>query len=302
MKRLVQNIILFGIVLLGINLLAYRFIAEPLLYKGYFIAKSKMKPYRSFFLGDSHAKAIRQKDLGKLDIFNLAYDSDSYFDCALKLEYLVRNKMIDTAYICVDNHTLSKYREWWTNGSRSIHYANYNNYRKYYNTSQAKFWLAKNVYTYIPLLKTENSKLFKKFIENKIRGKKPWDNRNYDISREPKEYLEEICTKRIKEQFPDKKQSIKLKTTLEEMLNYCDKNNITVIGIKFPLTAEYLKAMGNKSYRADSLLEARDYIVLDFSLLFPDSTQFFRDQDHVNYTGSEKFTNNLQNWLSSEKN
>lgn len=300
MKKFLINIALFAFVLLGLNILAYQYIAEPLLYKGYFIPKKEMKPYRSFLLGDSYAKAIRQSDLDTLGIFNFAYDSDSYFDSAIKLHYLVRNSLLDTVFISVDNHTLSHYREWRANGNRSIHYAQYSDYNKYNKISLIMFWITKNVYTYLPLLKTENSKLFKQYIENKIKGKKPWDYRNFDISTVPKEHLQKICLGRVQEQFPDKEQSTRLRNTLEETLDYCERNRITVIGIKFPLTAEYLQVMGDKSYRADSLLRARVCTVLDFSQLFRDSTHFFRDQDHVNYTGSEEFVRHLQDSLSSE--
>ena len=289
------NIALFIILLLVINFLAYLLIAEPLLYKGYFIPKNVMKKYNSFLLGDSHAKAIRQTDLDQLHIFNLGYDTDSYFDSALKLNYLIRNKFADTVYVCVDNHTLSHYRESWTNRDRSLYYANYNEYIKYYKTSPIKFWLEKNIYIYLPLLKTENSKVFKKYLYSIFKGNKPKNYENFDISTSSEEDLIQRSIDRVNTQFPDETQSENLMHTLKEMLDLCDENNIVVYGIKFPLTREYLNVMGNKSYKADSLFLKEKHKVYDFSYLFPDSTHYFRDQDHVNYTGSKEFVNHILN-------
>lgn len=293
MIRFIKNTAAFTLVFLGLNLLAYHFIAEPLLYKGYFNSENEMVSYRSFMVGDSHAKAIRQNDLDTLKIFNLAYDTDSYFDSALKLKYLIRNKLADTVYVCVDNHTLSHYREWWTNKSRSLYYAEYEDYNNYYKTRRYDFWLAKNMYIYLPLTKTENSKLFKKYLSNEIQGKRARNYDNYDASSSPRENLIKSSINRVGTQFPDEKQSKRLVQTLEEMLKLCNENNIAVMGIKFPLSREYINAMGRKSFKADSLFITKGYKVFDFTNAFPDSTHFFRDQDHVNYSGSKALVKHL---------
>lgn len=294
MKKFVKDILLFSLALIGINFLAYRFIAEPLLYKGYFKHKQEMKPYRSFLLGDSHAKAIRQVDLENLSIFNFAYDTDSYFDTALKLKYLIRNNLADTIYLCTDNHTLSHYRESWTNRSRSLYYADYNEYKQYYGISPRNFRIAKYIYIHLPLLNTENSKLFRKYIGNIIQGNKMRNYDNFDISTVPHENLVNSSLRRVNTQFPGNKQSEKLVQTLDEMLEICKLNNIVVYGIKYPLTREYINAMGDKSYKADSVMLSKNYKVFDFTNAFPDSTHFFRDQDHVNYKGSEEFVKYIQ--------
>lgn len=299
MKVFIKRVLFFAFVFLLVNLLAYRFIAEPLLYKGYFIPKREMKDYRSFLLGDSHAKAIRQTDLDRLKIFNLAYDTDSYFDSALKLKYLLRNQLVDTVYICVDNHTLSQYREDWTNRSRSLYYATYDDYNKYYPTNHRDFWMQKNIYLYFPLLQTKNSKLFKMYIFSRLQGDKTRNFDNFDISTIPDEQLKARSVKRVKTQFPDEKQSEKLKNTLEEMITICAQNDVLVYGIKYPLPKEFINAMGDKSYKADSVFLKHDLPVLDFTYAFPDSTHFFRDQDHVNYKGSEEFARRLKDKISN---
>ncbi|WP_167609822.1 hypothetical protein [Maribellus sediminis] len=299
MKVFIRRLLYFSILFLLVNLLAYRFIAEPLLYKGYFIPKREMQNYRSFLLGDSHAKAIRQTDLDRLKIFNLAYDTDSYFDSALKLKYLLRNHLADTVYICVDNHTLSQYREDWTNRSRSLYYSTYKDYNKYYPIKHFDFWVKKNILPYFPLLQTKNSKLFKKYLISRIQSEVPRNFDNFDISTIPDEQLKARSVKRVKTQFPDEKQSEKLNNTLEEMIVICAKNDVAVYGIKFPLPAEFIYAMGDKSYKADSVFVKHDLPVLDFTDAFPDSTHFFRDQDHVNYKGSEVLARMLKDEISN---
>ncbi len=67
---------------------AFWFLAEPVLYSGYFVSKQQLGAQNSFLLGDSHAKVIRQQDLDKINTTNFAYNSDSYFDVYNKLHYL----------------------------------------------------------------------------------------------------------------------------------------------------------------------------------------------------------------------
>ena len=291
MKAFIQRIIYFSIVLVLINLLAYWLIAKPLLYKGYFVPIREMQNYRSFLLGDSHAKAVRQSDLDNLKIFNLAFDTDSYFDSALKLKYLITNNLADTVYICVDNHTLSQYREDWTNRTRSIYYSTYKNYNKYYPINHFDFLVKKNVLLYLPLIQTKNSKLFKKYIISSLQGNKPKNYDNFDISTISADKLKQRSINRVNTQFPDDKKSVKLEETLEEMIQLCIKNNVVIYGIKFPLPKEFITAMGERSYKADSVFQNQSIPVLDYTLAFPDSTSFFRDQDHVNYKGSEELIN-----------
>ena len=82
-----------------------------------------------YFVGDYSTD--RQQDLNALGITNFSFDSESYFDVYNKLNYLIRNHSVETIYLCVDDHTLSHYRQYWTNGQHSIYFSDYQDYKRW---------------------------------------------------------------------------------------------------------------------------------------------------------------------------
>ena len=114
-KRILRNCLLFVLLTLLLNTLVFYLLAEPVLYKGYVLSKQQLGKNSNFLMGDSHAGVIRQQDLDRLNITNFAYNSESYFDVYNKLHYLTDNFQVDTLYLCVDDHTISMYRQSWSN-------------------------------------------------------------------------------------------------------------------------------------------------------------------------------------------
>jgi hypothetical protein len=74
------------------------------------------------------------------------------------------------------------------------------------------------------------------------------------------------------------------------MISLCEQEDITLIGVKFPLTREFYEELGDRSYGADSIFMAHHLTVYDYKSIFLDSISYFRDQDHLNNKGSELFT------------
>lgn len=245
-------------------------------------------------MGDSHANAVRQSDLDSLRITNFAFDTESYFDVYNKLHYLIQNHKVDTVYLCVDNHTLSKYRQSWTNRSRSIYYADYENFNSYYPIKRIDFFLKKYFSFYFPLFETKNSKILQAHIKSLISGVKPNDFKNFDFSIIPHERRVERSKNRIKLQFPDEQQSELLTKCLIEMIELCRSEEIELIGVKFPVTKEYFNELGDRSYKADSVFISKNLPVFDFTPAFIDSCNYFRDQDHLNFKGSSEFVKLFQ--------
>jgi hypothetical protein len=95
---------------------------------------------------------------------------------------------------------------------------------------------------------------------------------------------------RVKSQFLSDKPSVKLQHTLIDIINYCNVHKITLIGIKFPLTAEYIKSKNKQSYNADKLLESKNIKVYDFTDVFLSKSEYFSNQDHLNELGGKKFS------------
>ena len=292
--RLVQNILLFAFLALLVNILAFHFLAEPVLYKGYVLSGQHLREQSNFMMGDSHAGVICQQDLSSVNICNFAFDSESYFDVYNKLHYLTENHAVDTLYLCVDNHTLSMYRQSWTNRSRSILFSDFKHYTDYYRSDRLNYFLKKHIYFRFPLFDTSHSRILKDKIASMLRGEKPRTYENFDFSEVPVEKRLERSRQRISIQYPEERASDLLISCLNEIIAHCESEEIVLVGVKFPLTREFYQELGDRSYKADSLFTARGLLVLDYSRVFLDSISYFRDQDHLNNRGSEKFVSLLE--------
>jgi hypothetical protein len=300
-KRILVNSALFIVIVIILNVLSYHFLAKPVLYKDYIVSKKELKKHKNFWIGDSHANVIPQEFLNSINAKGFAFNSDSYFDSYIKIKFLTNHFEIDTIYLSVDNHNLSMYRQWWTNRDRSVFYANYKTYNKYYPIKRIDFMSKKYVNFYFPLLNTKNSKLFKEYIYLRFSGKKPRTYEDFDFSTVPVEQRIQKSEERIEIQFPEKEKSKALEKCLNEMISVCKEKNITLIGIKFPLTKEYIKEMGSMNYGADSLFYVNNLPVYDYQRLYIDKCNYFRDQDHLNNLGAEKFIKLLNKYIKQSK-
>lgn len=280
-----------------LNVVAFFALSKPTVLKGYILAPKLLKKHHSFMVADSHGRTIQQSDLAELGICNFSYDSDSYFDMLVKIDHLLKNYRIDTLFLTVDDHALSKYREWWTNRERSIYYSSFELHKKFYHTPLPEFVFKKYMEYYLPLFSTKNAKLFNSYLDSKITGKAVPNYENYDFSKVPSEKRIERSIDRIKSQYPKEGDSDFLRRCLNEIIARCQQKNVEIIGIRYPLTREFIDELGDRNYRADSVLEVNGYKVIDLKNCFPDSIAYFRDQDHVNLTGSKEFVKRLKEQL-----
>jgi len=285
---------LFMFLALLLNTLVFYLLAEPVLYKDYVLSKEQLGKHSNFLMGDSHAGVIRQRDLDRLNITNFAYNSESYFDVYNKLHYLKDKYQLDTLYLCVDDHTLSMYRQSWTNRHRSIFFSDFKHYTEYYSIAHLDYFLKKYVYFRFPLFDTSHSKVLKEKIGYMLRGEKPRSYDNYDFSEVPEEQRVKRSQQRISTQYPDEEASKLLKDCLEKIISLCEDEDIILIGVKFPLTKEFYQELGDRNYKADSMFRVHHLPVLDYSRVYLDSLSYFRDQDHLNHKGSEKFVSLME--------
>ena len=96
---------------------------------------------------------------------------------------------------------------------------------------------------------------------------------------------------RINYQFNgfSKKQS----KTFNNIIKLCEKNNIHIELIKFPVTESYLNEKRiNKNYLNYKIPKIKNINVIDFSKSI-EELKFFRDQDHLNLIGKQKFVKQL---------
>jgi len=288
-KRIFKNCLLFAILAVLINIAVYQFLAKPVLFRDYFIPKKNLDKFSNFMMGDSHARVIQQQDLNAMGITNFSFDSESYFDVYNKLHYLIGNHSVDTIYLCVDDHTLSRYRQYWTNAHRSIYFSDYQYYKQYYRINLRNFLYKKYISIHLPLFDTSHSLILRKRVAAMLKGEKPRSYGNSDFSNVPVEQRIRRSQQRIKTQYPGPEVSEPLTLCLKEIITICENENICLIGVKFPLTREFFEELDDRSYGADSIFMAHHLTVFDYKGIFLDSISYFRDQDHLNIKGSGLF-------------
>lgn len=290
MKRFTANLLLFLTCGILINYITYIFIAKPVLYNDYYPSSHELNTYKCFLLSDSHGNAIGKKDLSKIGIYNFSFNSDSYTDMILKLNFLINNAKSKTIFITVDDHTLSPYRKQMNNRPRSIRFCNKSLYKQLYGGWYINYIFEKYINPYFPLLNTNNSKLFYSFIISFIKN----DNKKKKAKRQfsdltPERKIKD-SRKRMEYQFPKNANSTISKEEIKQIVLLCKRNAITLLGIKFPITKDYIEALGEKSYNADVFLKKRGVKVFDFKNIFTNKDYLFSDVDHLNQIGSKQFT------------
>ena len=281
MKKFIRQIIYFSLVLLILNLVCYLFIYKVYLEDYYHIEKD----CNTYLLADSHGKALG--NLKNFGICNFSSDSDSYADMEIKLKYLITKFQIKNLLITVDDHTLSPYRDVNNNKDRSFYFkAEGGDYSGLLNLGYLK--------SYVVFLNPKYASIVKAYINSKIFNFLHGNNaERWDTSTEKQKT--EISSHRFKQQFSFASSSKNLQKNLMNIIKLCKKKNINLIGLKFPISKNYYQEMGEKSFKADSLLEAYGYPVIDLKKLYLDKPQFFSDPDHLNNSGVKRFIPLLKN-------
>jgi hypothetical protein len=282
MRKFLINTILFLIILIAINIGLY-ILANKIYYSSY---KQYQLNYNSYLLGDSHGIPLGQslKDYG---IYNFSAESDSYIDMKRKLNFLIKNTSVDTIFITIDDHTLSPYREKLNNADRSVFFATMDDYDNIFT------YVKEKALSKMPFFQPKTSSILKAYFYAQV---KSFIRKSTVKKREPNEWAllksvkrKELAQNRYLKQFPTKESSNLLKATLLDIVAKCKKHKITLIGIQFPLSKEYINALGNTSYGAVSLFKSLEIKTIDFTKLFENQTSYFKDQDHLNKDGSKAF-------------
>ena len=287
MERFKKSIIKFALLMLLIN--GVIFLVKYILFADYYKHSDE---FSSYLLADSHGWYLGDKT-ESIGVTNFSYYSDSYLDTERKLNYLVENEEIDTIYISADDHTLSPYRDFSNNGYKSIKY-------KYtqgdYNLSDfAEYKLQHYIVLFDPNIRAIISHFFNEQSQRLL----GFEDKEEEVEDLPWERLSEedrvsLSEERLSEQFPEGDGSEKLEESLMNIIELCDRENITLIGVKFPLAPEYSRMIGNKTYGADSILRANGVKVYDFRDIFSKTDSYFEDPDHINHIGAQKLIDSIK--------
>ena len=289
MRKFLYKAGIFLAGLIVINLLLYYFISKPVLYDEYLPQKKKLIQYHKFLFSDSHGYVVPHIYLENLGIFNFSYGSDTYVDMYFKLDYLYRKELIpDTILITADDHTLSKYRSEFNNKDRSIRYSSFKSYKKFYDINFLSYIYNKYLKIYLPMLNSNNSQLFQRYIKSLISPE------NQIVPQwEKVKNKEQECIDRKEYQFPNDSISVVNRKGLMEIISLTNEYGTELIGIKFPLTGDFLKVLENANYKADSIIHSIGSPVYDYKFKFHEMDTFFYDQDHIDSAGSRVFVKML---------
>ena len=282
MNRFIVNIIWFGLCLLLINIMLY-YITYNIYIKKYVDVNLD---YESYLLSDSHGLPLADftEEYG---IFNFSAVSESYFDMLRKVKFLIKNSKVKRIIITVDDHTLSPYRESKNNLDRSVHFTRWKDC-----SSTCTFALIK---TYLVLINPKSRDIVKRYLISKLSyltskllgSSKKLSAPKWD--KIPDREKKRKGLKRFNSQFPVENQSDTLTSSLHQIITVCEQNNVKIVGIKYPLTKDYLSAKGDKSYKADHIFHEKNLKVYDFEHLYVNKDEYFKNQDHLNRMGGKKF-------------
>ena len=291
MKRFIQSAIRFSLIILVLNITI--FIVKEIVFSGYYRHSEK---YNSYILADSHGWKLH--DLPeKMGVANFSYHSESYFDMERKLRFLIGKGRVDTIYISADDHTLSPYREHSNNGYKSVKYEF--SQGDYNLLDYAKFKLQYYIVIFDPNIRAIISNFLSELTRKTLGigdrkkagiGDTPWASL-------PREERLELAKARLIEQYPPGSPSKVLINSLQKIIETCKNNGITLIGIKFPLSKEYSEMIGDRSYKADSILISRGIRVLNFKDSFWENDTYLEDPDHINLIGAAKLIDSLRTML-----
>ncbi|WP_425638294.1 hypothetical protein ACPUEN_02725 [Algoriphagus yeomjeoni] len=280
-ERFLKNIAVFIVLLIGLNFLLF------FLIKGFYIRdyNDVNLNYSSFLLADSHGTPLG--DFTEIhNVHNFSGQSDSYLDMERKLNFLVRNTQVEKIYISVDDHTLSPTREDQNNLDRSAYYTNSNDYANYLEYLQEKY-----LFYYCVFLNDRYSLIIKNFLQNEmfnfskwggVRSKSTWESLS-NVQQE------QISQDRINNYFEAQAPSDKMSESLKRIIFICKDQDIELIGLRFPLSKTYVDLLNEESYDADSILTSYNFPIIDYDSLYLEQDSLFRDMDHLDRKGGEKF-------------
>ena len=284
MRKFLKNILHFSIGLVLLNSLFYFFIFKPAIFDKYIFNKKSMGEYNLFLVSDSHGGYIKDSP-SKNHIFNFSNSSENYLDMFLKIQYLtsVLSKN-DTILLAIDNHNLSSYRNGTGRINENIIYANdFSTIEK--SDINSSFHL-KKIMQFLPILQGKYNNSILQYLKSQFIAHKNITAFS-KLSNNEKEIA---CKKRYEAQFENKIVSAQQKGYLEKIIQLCKEKNITLIGLKFPISIEYWKIIAKNDFGIKKMWISHNLEIIDLHDLFFDKDEFFRDLDHMNIKGGELFS------------
>jgi len=282
-KQFIRNVLIFLLPLIAFNIFLYIKIPQIIDTSPYFEKMIKVeKSIKSIILSDSHGANLNDDLLFENNILNLSFPSDSYIDMLNKLKFVLKKITPQVVAVTVDRHTLSLYRDGLNNNDLSSYLNDIGTFKG-------------NLIEVFPIFRARNQSVIREYFI-KIIGSifiynKEKKSSYQPLSWEDQTMKERIAVERVKVQFPQSSYSDSLKVSLLEIIKICAINNIKLIGLRYPLTAEYIKAVGELDSGALKIFKDLELSILDYESLFITQANLFQNEDHLNYDGGIVLSN-----------
>lgn len=259
--------------------------------------KENLAEIENVFLGSSHTQnginpeyfSKRTSNLG-FAAQNIQLDSALFFKVIPKMEK-VKNVIIELDYHRLDDPIDKNYfRLPW--------------YYIYYDIEVYPINLINKISLYSSNIQFFNSNLlnsFKSTYKEKVVNKYGYVVKNYNDYFAPMKYdslkIFKTASTRLKNRHTDISLNLRLsnKNRINQMVTYCNQNNIKVYILTFPLCKTYraLKIVEKDSYRKhfiDSLVKHSKVKLLDYESSTDFNLKDFSDDDHLNPSGAKKLS------------
>jgi len=270
--------------LIAFNTVVYSVVA-PLIRDDSYLADARNAPAdtRAIVLADSHGTRLDGEVLASAGIVNLSTGSDSYVDMLNKLRYSIDHYPIRLVILSADGHSMSKYREYTNNVDKSGLLVGGNGVKAV-------------IRRIVPLVDPKSRDLFKGALSASLsralsrKAAPTLGTAAPSSSWKDTTNRRQSAERRAGTQFKFSEPSEPLRRTVAEIAALCAARGVRLVGLKFPLSGDYLGVLGGKDYGADKALESLGVAVLDYEELYRDRDDLFEDQDHLNKEGGTLFT------------
>jgi hypothetical protein len=253
----------------------------------------------TFIFADSHGEPLGNPHVKK-GIYNFSYPGDNYKDMKNKIQFLIDHDYpVATIILSLDDHLFSTYRENLNNNQRSILYSTYSGAQ-----GEPQFLRKKYLEYYLPLLSGKVRGLFRLFIFSKI--KKIAQPSKTTVRKKALVEISDVKSQDKSEQrintiYNGQSYSKSSEKELYNLLKLCQSNNITIFGLKFPVSSSYAHAAA--PYKNNFAVDKNklDVKMLDYERLFFEHPEYFADQDHLSELGGRILFNTLVSDIDDTK-
>jgi len=262
-------------------------------------------------LGDSRSALDIALAGDTYDVFNWSEVGEGFRQTLLKADYVLRvKKSVRAIVLPVDDYVLSEYRAANIRWSASVPYADPELLRRFLGASTARIWRNRLAYM-LPVLDHETRLAFRDHLSLRadqfIGFPRPGaftrldDCLNLRFSDEvnwmgePDDRRSARTAARVRAQYPADLVVDEMVTILRTILESARRNGVLVVGVRYPISNEYISAATERNVSAvRSAIAGLPFdATLDYVARFADRQELFNDMDHLRRSGAREFTSVL---------